>query len=179
MLQRTISLPTTVKSNDPSFTLKPSPSLPDTATSSPIPPKPITSVLASLRASSGMSASLSSPRCGSPAWSRLALLDFLLEVLSQPLPRPADIDCEPSFRPQTPVAVPECFPVNPLPLLSNDSWHGLPLDIAFFAFAKKQNSFQQYIAARSLKKNNWKYATNERKWYFQSSTVRVSIGKLD
>lgn len=66
-------------------------------------------------------------------------------------------------------------PVNPLPVLSNDNWHGLPLDVAFFAFAKRQNSFQQYIAARSLQKNNWKYEANERKWYFQSSAIRVSI----
>lgn len=132
-------------------------------------------VVRSLREGSSLSSQLASPRCSAPAWSRYALLDSLLRVLTQPLPRPIDVNAEPLYRPQTPAEVPACFPDEPLPVLGGELEHLLPLDVALFAFARKQNCFQQYLGARSLKNANWALDVDEHQWYSKSGTPHVGL----
>lgn len=134
-------------------------------------------MLRSLHAGSSLSSQLASPRCSAPAWSRYALLDSLLRVLTQPLPRPIDMNAEPLYRPQSPAEVPACFPDEPMPVLGGELEHALPLDVALFAFARKQNCFQQYLGARSLKNANWMLDVDEHQWYSKNGTPHVGFGE--
>ena len=56
------------------------------------------------------------------------------------------------YMPKRPISAPEGFPKIPLNLYNNKIT-GMPLDIAFFIFAMKQNEYAQYLAARTLQQN--------------------------
>ena len=53
--------------------------------------------------------------------------------------------------------MPSCFPTAPLPVERNFVEKKLDIDTLFFIFYQQQGSYQQYQAARQLKKQSWRY----------------------
>ncbi|KAJ6291086.1 hypothetical protein OIU76_023192 [Salix suchowensis] len=60
-------------------------------------------------------------------------------------------------------ATPPSYPQVQLPMASNPafwerlSMHSYGTDTMFFAFYYQQNTYQQYLAAKELKKHSWRY----------------------
>lgn len=84
---------------------------------------------------------------------RYETFDALVQVIQQRMPTYADIDVAVPYTPDRFVAVPEGFPRFQTDIYKIGSISGMPLDVAFFAFALSQNTFTQYNAARVLRAN--------------------------
>lgn len=88
----------------------------------------------------------------------------------------ADLTAESIYRPSVATATPVCFPREvpalPIPMLASGTCSE---DVLFYIFATRQNSYQQYVCARSLKKAGWKWEKRELKWYKPAGQVHVSV----
>ena len=86
----------------------------------------------------------------------------------------SDLTAESIYRPTVAVATPVCFPREPLALpISTLASGTCSEDVLFYIFATRQNSYQQYVCARSLKKAGWKWEKRELKWYKPVGQVHV------
>ena len=87
----------------------------------------------------------------------------------------SDLTAESISRPTVAAATPACFPreppVLPISMLSSGACSE---DVLLYIFATRQNSYQQYVSARSLNKAGWKWEKRELKWYKPSGQVHVS-----
>ena len=96
---------------------------------------------------------LAVPHCCPPLITRFETVDTFVQASVLPTPSVTEIDVEVPFVPSKVVAVPDGFPKMPTDIYRIGSLSGMPLDVAFFAFALSQNSFTQYNAARVLRAN--------------------------
>ena len=96
---------------------------------------------------------LATPHCCPTITTRYETVDSLVQVVQQRMPAYADIDFALPYTPDRFVAVPEGFPRFQTDIYKIGSISGMPLDVAFFAFALSQNTFTQYNAARVLRAN--------------------------
>ena len=86
----------------------------------------------------------------------------------------SDLTAESIYRPTVAAATPVCFPreplASPISMLASGTCSE---DVLFYIFATRQNSYQQYVCARSLKKAGWKWEKRELKWYKPVGQVHV------
>ena len=92
-------------------------------------------------------------RVNNASWTRFETCDLLLYAVVKNAPSIDSVYSEKPYIPTNPVAVPEGFPKSPVNIYTKKSNMGMPLDVAFFAFAYKQNEYLQYLAARTLQEN--------------------------
>lgn len=114
-------------------------------------PAPLSPFVAAISASSPFL--LATPHCCPTITTRYETVDSLVQVVQQRMPAYADIDFALPYTPDRFVAVPEGFPRFQTDIYKIGSISGMPLDVAFFAFALSQNTFTQYNAARVLRAN--------------------------
>ncbi|KAJ6360167.1 hypothetical protein OIU77_004223 [Salix suchowensis] len=87
----------------------------------------------------------------------------MLEAAYHKLPQPKDSERARTYIPRHPAATPPSYPQVQLPMASNPafwerlSMHSYGTDTMFFAFYYQQNTYQQYLAAKELKKHSWRY----------------------
>jgi len=81
----------------------------------------------------------------------------LLDMAYRNKPTTDDSDRPKTYTPRNPCTVPSCFPTAPLPVERNFVEKKLDIDTLFFIFYQQQGSYQQYQAARQLKKQSWRY----------------------
>ncbi|KAK1429247.1 hypothetical protein QVD17_11453 [Tagetes erecta] len=95
----------------------------------------------------------------------------LLESSFYKLPQPKDSERAKSYIPKHPVVTPQSYPQVQAPIVSNPAfWERLGSDNAgtdtlFFAFYYQQNTYQQYLAAKELKKQSWRYHKKFNTWF--------------
>ena len=89
----------------------------------------------------------------------------LLDMAYQNKPTPDDSDRPKTYVPRTACTVPSCFPTAPLPVDRTFVESKLDLDTLFFIFYQQQGSYQQYQAARELKKQSWRYHKKYLTWF--------------
>lgn len=85
-----------------------------------------------------------------------------------------DRDWKPATgRPRLPPgALPPSYPQAKLPILDNPAlFEKLDSEALFFSFYYQPGSYQQYLAARELKRQSWRYHKQHGAW-FQVRTVR-------
>lgn len=81
-----------------------------------------------------------------------------------------------SYTPRNPYpAAPICYPTTPSPILDNPAvFEKLGVDALFFIFYYAQGTYQQYLAARELKKQSWRYHKKYMTWFQRHEEPKVT-----
>jgi len=71
------------------------------------------------------------------------------------------------YKPRNPTSTPTSYPSTPAQNLLDDpnTFQKFPPDLLFFLFYFQQNTYQQYLAARELKRQSWRYHTKYLTWF--------------
>ncbi|XP_042464049.1 CCR4-NOT transcription complex subunit 3-like isoform X1 [Zingiber officinale] len=99
----------------------------------------------------------------------------LLEAAYHKLPHPRDSEfsCPRRYVPRLPVVTPASYPQTKATIVDDpDFWKQLSLfpyntEVMFFAFYFQQKTYQQYLAARELKRQQWRYHIESNLWFRQ------------
>lgn len=81
-----------------------------------------------------------------------------------------------SYTPRNPYpAAPSCYPSTPSPIFDNPAvFEKLGTDALFFIFYYAQGTYQQYLAARELKKQSWRYHKKYMTWFQRHEEPKVT-----
>ncbi|KAE8792983.1 CCR4-NOT transcription complex subunit 3 [Hordeum vulgare] len=95
----------------------------------------------------------------------------MLEAAYHRLPQPKDSERAKTYIPRHPSVTPASYPQIQAPIVTNPAfWERLgsdtlSTDMLFFAFYYQQNSYQQYLAAKELKKQSWRFHRKYNTWF--------------
>lgn len=95
----------------------------------------------------------------------------MLESAFYKLPQPRDSERAKSYTARHPTVTPQSYPQVQAPIVNNPAfWERLGsdnigTDTLFFAFYYQQNAYQQYLAAKELKKQSWRYHKKYNTWF--------------
>jgi CCR4-NOT transcriptional regulation complex NOT5 subunit len=82
------------------------------------------------------------------------------------LPHPLDCERPRQYIPMNPFDTPAIFPQEQLPILKNPAlFNTMDPDTLFFIFYFQQGTYQQYLAAKALKKLAWRYHKKYQTWF--------------
>lgn len=90
---------------------------------------------------------------------------------------PEGVDSEKANRyvPRNLYPTPASFPTTPLPVFENGAvFEKLDVDTLFFIFYYQQGSYQQYLAARELKRRTWGYHKKYKTWFKRHEEPQVT-----
>ncbi|KAF6150187.1 hypothetical protein GIB67_023142 [Kingdonia uniflora] len=109
----------------------------------------------------------------------------MLEAAYYKLPTPKDSERARTYIPRHPIATPSSYPQVQAPIIHNPAlWERLVLDnigtdTLFFAFYYQQNTYQQYLAARELKKQSWRYHRKYNTWFQRHENPKVTTDEYE
>ena len=90
-------------------------------------------------------------------------------------PETAETDRQAGFVPRTPYASHPSFPTKPPSTLETTAlFERLPPDSLFFAFYYQQGSYQQYLAAKQLKKQSWRFHKKYMTWFQRHEEPKIA-----
>ncbi|KAL7530543.1 hypothetical protein ACHAXR_003547, partial [Thalassiosira sp. AJA248-18] len=104
-----------------------------------------------------------------------ALNDSFLQM-----PTSTETDRAKSYTPRNPYnpppgSSPTSYPTSPSPIFDNPAvFEKLGLDALFFIFYYAQGTYQQYLAARELKKQSWRYHKKYMTWFQRHEEPKVT-----
>ena len=109
-------------------------------------------------------------------FSTLQLLDASLHHF----PQPADTDRPKPYTPRNPYRTPPYFPSSP-PAIFDDPqlFSHLTVDTLFFIFYFQQGTPHQYLAARELKKQSWRYHKNFLTWFQRHDDPKLTSDEYE
>lgn len=90
---------------------------------------------------------------------------------------PESVDSEKANRyvPRNVYPTPASFPTTPLSVFENSAvFEKLDVDTLFFIFYYQQGSYQQYLAARELKRRTWGYHKKYKTWFKRHEEPQVT-----
>lgn len=82
--------------------------------------------------------------------------------------RPDSIDADKPrhYRPQTRYNTPSHYPQEPLPVFEDPRLYGrVDTDVLFYVFYYQQGTYRQYLAAKSLKSQSWRFHKQYQTWF--------------
>ncbi|XP_043815806.1 CCR4-NOT transcription complex subunit 3 isoform X5 [Manihot esculenta] len=109
----------------------------------------------------------------------------MLESAYHKLPQPKDSERARSYTPKHPAATPPSYPQVQAPIVNNPGfWERLTMDsygtdTLFFAFYYQQNTYQQYLAAKELKKQSWRYHRKYNTWFQRHEEPKVATDEYE
>ncbi|KAF9925752.1 general negative regulator of transcription subunit 5 [Mortierella alpina] len=91
----------------------------------------------------------------------------MLEASFQFLPEQTDTERPKYYAPKNPYPTPSYYPQAPPPSLFESSavFEKFDIDTLFFIFYYQQGTYQQYLAARELKKQSWRFHKKYLTWF--------------
>ncbi|KAJ3225101.1 general negative regulator of transcription subunit 5 [Clydaea vesicula] len=90
----------------------------------------------------------------------------MLETSAQFIPDVLDFDRPKYYRPKSPYPSPGYYPQSPLTVFENPVlFDKFDIDTLFFIFYYHQGTYQQYLAARELKRQSWRFHTKYLTWF--------------
>ncbi|KAI8996743.1 Not1 N-terminal domain, CCR4-Not complex component-domain-containing protein [Gaertneriomyces semiglobifer] len=93
-------------------------------------------------------------------------LQNILTTSLQFLPDPLDSERPKHYFPKNPYPVPSYYPQTPLPYFDSPGmFEKFDLDVLFFIFYYHQGTYQQYLAARELKRQSWRFHKKFLTWF--------------
>jgi CCR4-NOT transcription complex subunit 3 len=96
------------------------------------------------------------------------------------LPHVTDCERPRLYTPLNEFATPDYFPSQPAPILSDPSIFGsMDTDTLFFIFYFKQGTYQQYLAAKELKKQAWRYHKKYMTWFQRHDKPRHTTNEYE
>ncbi len=105
---------------------------------------------------------------GTAGLSPAQCLQLLQAAAPRSIPQPSDSTWQQlPLRPRPPpVAPPPSYPTSRLPVFDNPAlFEKLDSESLFFAFYQQPGSYQQYLAARSLKQQAWRFHKQHQAWF--------------
>ncbi|KAJ0396641.1 hypothetical protein ATCC90586_002029 [Pythium insidiosum] len=79
------------------------------------------------------------------------------------------------YVPRNPYPTPPAFPTTPSTLFENSKvFEKLDVDTLFFIFYYQQGSYQQYLAARELKRRTWGYHKKYKTWFKRHEEPQIT-----
>ncbi|KAL8700991.1 MAG: hypothetical protein Q9224_000703 [Gallowayella concinna] len=70
------------------------------------------------------------------------------------------------YRPQTKYNTPRCYPQEPFMTIDDPALYSkIDTDTLFYIFYYRQNTYQQYMAAKSLKNQSWRFHKQYQTWF--------------
>lgn len=104
----------------------------------------------------------------------------MLEASFHKMPSPKDSERSRSYSPRHPAATPSSYPQSPAPIIDNPAfWERLDPDVLFFAFYYQQGTYQQYLAARELKRQSWRYHKKYNTWFQRHEEPKVTTDEYE
>jgi CCR4-NOT transcription complex subunit 3 len=91
----------------------------------------------------------------------------ILEASMATAPDPADAEAPRHYRPQNPYPfTPSHYPQEPLAIFDDPRLYSrIETDALFYAFYYRQNTYQQYLAAKALKSQSWRFHKQYQTWF--------------
>lgn len=109
----------------------------------------------------------------------------MLEAAFFKLPQPKDSQRVKNYLPRHPAATPPSYPQTRAEIIENPAfWERLGMDqfgtdTLFFAFYYQQNTYQQYLAARELKRQSWRYHRKYNTWFQRHEEPKVTTDEFE
>lgn len=109
----------------------------------------------------------------------------MLEAAYHRLPQPKDSERVKNYTPKHPSQTPASYPQVQAPIVTNPAfWERLgtdtlSTDMLFFAFYYQQNSYQQYLAAKELKKQSWRFHRKYNTWFQRHVEPQVTTDEYE
>ena len=95
-------------------------------------------------------------------------------------PRRADAERPRQYVPRNPYNTPAAFPSTPAAAFDNPQvFDKLTTDTLFFIFYYQQGTYQQYLAARELKKQSWRYHKKYMTWFQRHEEPKVTTDEFE
>ena len=96
------------------------------------------------------------------------------------MPTNADSDRERQYNPRNPYPTPASYPSTPSPIFDHPGiFEKLGTDALFFIFYYAQGTYQQYLAARELKKQSWRYHKKYMTWFQRHEEPKVTTDEYE
>uniref|UniRef100_A0A7S1UQS1 CCR4-NOT transcription complex subunit 3 n=1 Tax=Grammatophora oceanica TaxID=210454 RepID=A0A7S1UQS1_9STRA len=96
------------------------------------------------------------------------------------MPTGADSERPRSYTPRNPYPTPASYPTTPSGVLENPAvFEKLGTDCLFFIFYYAQGTYQQYLAARELKKQSWRYHKKYMTWFQRHEEPKVKTDEYE
>ena len=96
------------------------------------------------------------------------------------MPNNGDNERSRHYTPQNPYPTPASYPSTPSPLFENPAiFEKLGTDCLFFIFYYSQGTYQQYLAARELKKQSWRFHKKYMTWFTRHVEPNVTTDEYE
>ena len=126
----------------------------------------------------GSDASSAVPLSGDDSGGDLALAQ--LQATMSTVPDLLDSERPKQYLPRNPYATPAEFPVQPAPLFETPAiFERFDADTLFFVFYYQQGTYQQYLAARELMKQSWRYHKKYMTWFQRHDQPKVTTDEYE
>ena len=103
---------------------------------------------------------------GQKSFSQSSRHRFAMTPSMRRAPRKRDAERPRHVLPRNPYATPAAFPTQPAAVFDGAAvFARLGTDTLFFVFYYQQGTYQQYLAARELKKQSWRYHKKYMTWF--------------
>lgn len=90
----------------------------------------------------------------------------LLNASHATCPDSLDAEKPRHYRPQTKYSTPRYYPQEPFMMIDDPSLYSkIDTDTLFYIFYYRQNTYQQYMAAKSLKSQSWRFHKQYQTWF--------------
>lgn len=90
-------------------------------------------------------------------------------------PESAETDRQSGYVPRNPYSTHASYPTKPPTSSENTAlFERLPPDTLFFAFYYQQGGYQQYLAAKQLKKHSWRFHKKYMTWFQRHEEPKIA-----
>ncbi|GAB4851443.1 hypothetical protein Ancab_030845 [Ancistrocladus abbreviatus] len=109
----------------------------------------------------------------------------MLEAAYYKLPQPKDSERARSYTPRHPAVTPPSYPQVQAPIVNNPAfWERLGVDqmgtdTLFFSFYYQPNTYQQYLAAKELKRQSWRFHRKFNTWFQRHEEPKVATDEYE
>lgn len=97
-----------------------------------------------------------------------AQLARILQSSQDSCPQPEDLDRPQNYRPSYKYSTPAHYPQEILPIFDDPALYEgqrMETDTLFYIFYYRQNTYQQYLAAKALKNQSWRFHKQYQTWF--------------
>lgn len=104
----------------------------------------------------------------------------MLQASLKTLPRPHDCERPKPYVPPNPHRTPAYYPQTPHPAFNNpEIFSKFNTDTLYFIFYYQQATYQQYLAAKELKKQSWRYHKKYLTWFQRHDQPKVTTDEYE
>ncbi|EMR10078.1 hypothetical protein PNEG_01829 [Pneumocystis murina B123] len=104
----------------------------------------------------------------------ISIIHRLLEVSFTTAPEPVNSESPKYYTPSEPCSVPPYYPqVPPAIFDSPELFEKIDIDALFFVFYYQQGTYQQYLAAKELKKQAWRFHKKYLTWFQRHEEPKI------